>query len=131
MKTSKLNFTFITVLILLVILLTGFGWNGWIKNASRVKDTPSIEIKPAAELESRELRSAELKSLNGTAEFYFKPAGDTRLWHVTNIYAQADSDEGRTLNNSTYTFTADSVTVVNEIASVPEWEPYISGLIFK
>lgn len=98
--------------ILLAVLITGFSLKK-IENSRFGKE-------PAANLEEME----------GISAFYYKPAGDTRIWHVVNKYGK-DSNKKFSMNNSTYTFTADSVTVVNEIASVPDWEPYISGLIFK
>jgi hypothetical protein len=97
--------------ILLAVLLTGF---------SQKKSESSPERQPGAELEQVE----------GISAFYYKPAGDHRIWHVVNKYGM-DSNGKYPMNNSIYTFTADSVTVINEIASVPDWEPYISGLIFK
>ncbi|MCC6866795.1 MAG: hypothetical protein IT280_11630 [Ignavibacteria bacterium] len=99
-------------LILLAVIITGFSLNK--------SDNSSFERQPAA----------ELKQVEFLSEFYYKPAGDSRLWHVINKYS-SDSNGIYVMNNSAYTFTADSVTVINEIASVPHWEPYISGLIFK
>jgi len=99
--------------ILLAVLITGF--------SLKKSDSSILNREPVADLEQAE----------GISEFYFKPAGDDRLWHVINKYGCTNSDCERTLNNSSYTFTADSVLVVNEIAEVPEWGPYISGLIFK
>lgn len=98
--------------ILIAVLITGF--------SLKKNENSSIEIQP----------EAELKQVEGLSSFYYKPAGDNRLWHVVNKYGM-DTGGKYVLNNSTYTFTADSVTVINEIASVPDWEPYISGLIFK
>ncbi|NOS84675.1 MAG: hypothetical protein HOP31_06000 [Ignavibacteria bacterium] len=98
--------------ILLAVLITGF--------SLKKNEISSLEINTVA----------ELKQVEGLSSFYCKPADDTRLWHVVNKYGM-DSNGKYVMNNSTYTFTADSVTVVNEIASVPDWEPYISGLIFK
>jgi hypothetical protein len=112
MKITKLNLAFAAVLITGALLLTGFGWSGWIKDAAGNCEESRIE------------------SFSGTSEYYLKPAGDNRLWHVINKYGCKDSGEC-SLNNSTYIFTADSVTVVNEIASVPELDVYISGLIFR
>jgi hypothetical protein len=103
------------------LLLTGFGWNGWIKEAAG-KDTP---------MPAKEMMTETGETMKGTAEFYFSPQDENRTWHVINIYNPASS-EG--INNSEYTFSADSVTVINEIASPPRkelWELCISGLIFK
>lgn len=97
--------------ILLAVIVTGFSLNN--NNRSAQKH-----------------QAVDLEQLEGISAFYYKPAGDTRLWHVVNKYG-GDSIGMYEINNSTYTFTADSVTVINEIASVPDWEPYISGLIFK
>jgi hypothetical protein len=98
--------------ILLAVFITGFSLE---KN-----EYSSLEINTGA----------ELKQVEGLSSFYYKPEGDSRLWHVVNKYGM-DANGKYVMNNSTYTFTADSVTVVNEIASVPDWEQYISGLIFK
>ena len=98
--------------VLLAVLITGF--------SQKQNDSGSVEIQP----------EAELNQVEGLSSFYYKPAGDSRLWHVVNKYGK-DSIGKYEINNSTYTFTADSVTVVNEIASVPDCDPYISGLIFK
>ena len=97
--------------IILVVLITGF---------SLKKSDSSLEKQHVADLEQ----------VKGMSEFYYKPAGDTRIWHVVNKYGM-DTNGKNVMNNSTYTFTADSVTVINEIATVPDWEPYISGLVFK
>jgi hypothetical protein len=113
MKTTKLNLAFAAALITGALLLTGFGWSGWIKDAAGNGEESRIE------------------SFSGNSEYYIRPAGDDRLWHVINKYGSRDSGRECSLNNSTYTFTADSVTVVNEIASVPELDVYISGLIFN
>jgi hypothetical protein len=99
--------------ILLALLITGF--------SLKKSDSRSLYIQSIADSEQVE----------GISEFYFKPAGDERLWHIINKYGCTNSNGERTLNNSSYTFTSDSVLVVNEIATVPDWEPYISGLIFK
>ena len=121
MKTTKLNFAFAAAFIITALLLTGFGWSGWIKDAAR-KDTP---------LPAQEIVNVNGERVNGTAEFYFRLPNDSRTWHVINIYNPANPES---INNSVYTFSGDSVTVINEIAGLPEneiWEPYISGLIFK
>lgn len=112
MKIVKYLKLMILPSILLAVIITGF--------TLKKSDNSSFEKHPAAELKQVEFLSS----------FYYKPAGDTRLWHVINKYG-SDSNGIFEINNSAYTFTADSVTVINEIASVPGWEPYISGLIFK
>jgi len=71
------------------------------------------------------------ESLTGTTEFYFRPAGDNRIWHVVNKYNPIGSNEGPDYNVSSYTFTSDSVYVINEFAGVPEtgqWDLSLSGL---
>lgn len=112
MKIVKYLKLMILPSILLAVIITGF--------TLKKSDNSSFEKQPAAELKQVEFLSS----------FYYKPAGDTRLWHVINKYGN-DSNGIYEMNNSAYSFTADSVTVINEIASVPGWEPYISGLIFK
>lgn len=98
--------------ILLAVLITGF--------SLKRSENSSFEKQPATSLEE----------VKGISAFYYRPAGDSRIWHIVNKYGM-DQNGKYEMNNSTYTFTSDSVTVVNEIASVPAWEPYISGLIFK
>lgn len=112
MKIVKYLKLMILPSILLAVIITGF--------TLKKSDNSSFEKQPAAELKQVEFLSS----------FYYKPAGDTRLWHVINKYG-SDSNGIYVMNNSAYTFTADSVTVINEIAPVPGWEPYISGFIFK
>lgn len=112
MKIVKYLKLMILPSILLAVIITGF--------TLKKSDNSSFEKQPAAELKQVEFLSS----------FYYKPAGDTRMWHVINKYG-SDSNGIYEMNNSAYTFTADSVTVINEIAPVPGWEPYISGLIFK
>lgn len=111
MKVVKYLKFMILPSILLAVLLTGF---------SQKKSESSTEIQ----------HEAGLNQVEGISAFYYKRAGDSRIWHVINKYGM-DSNGKYEMNNSTYTFTADSVTVINEIATVPDWEPYISGLIFK
>lgn len=112
MKIVKYLKLMILPSILLAVIITGF--------TLKKSDNSSFEKQPVAELKQVEFLSS----------FYYKPAGDTRMWHVINKYG-SDSNGIYEMNNSAYTFTADSVTVINEIAPVPGWEPYISGLIFK
>src|SRR4030095_2420221 len=54
----------------------------------------------------------EKASLEGSSEFYLKPAGDEKLWHVINTYT-SDTGEDQ-CNNSNYLFSGDSVLVVNK-----------------
>ena len=61
-----------------------------------------------------------IETFNGTAEYYFKPAGDYRLWHVINKYGQSQLNDGPGYNMSSYTFSSDSVTVINEFTDVPK-----------
>jgi hypothetical protein len=53
----------------------------------------------------------EKASLEGNSEFYLKPAGDERLWHVINTYT-SNSGEAQ-YNNSSY-LSAEILMVVNK-----------------
>lgn len=112
MKIVKYLKLMILPSILLAVIITGF--------TLKKSDNSSFERQPAAELKQVEFLSS----------FYYKPAGDTRLWHIINKYG-SDSNGIFEINNSAYTFTADSVIVINEIASMPDWDHYVTGLIFK
>lgn len=120
LRTTKLNFLIFSAFVLLVMLLTGFGWKGWIKEAA------IYEV-----FDNEDLFITELHTLSGTSEYYYKPAGESRLWHVVNKYNCSDSATYNSCNNSSYTFTADSVYVVNEYVSVPEQELYTLRTIIK
>lgn len=61
-----------------------------------------------------------IESLNGTSEFYFKPSGDRRTWHVVNRYTSSGDNENPGYNMSEYTFTSDSVSVVNNYIGIPD-----------
>lgn len=60
----------------------------------------------------------KLESFSGQSEFYYKPAGDTRIWHVINKYSDFNSGNSDCYNMSDYTFNSDSVFVVNRYAGV-------------
>ncbi|MCI0450362.1 MAG: hypothetical protein L0Y79_11375 [Chlorobi bacterium] len=104
MKISKLNYEILVVIgsLLLVCILTAFGVSH-IKGGT--KDL-NFEIPVPA---------AEFENFDGSSEFFLKPAGDQRMWHISNKYVIADSDSGFDCNNSEYLFTADSVRVRNTI----------------
>ena len=66
----------------------------------------------------------EPEALNGIADFYIKPAGDSRIWHIINKYPGLNQTGGNSSNMSYYTFTSDSVLVVNEYAEMPKAETW-------
>lgn len=82
-----------------------------------------------------------IEVLNGTTEFYFVPVDDNRLWHVINKYNTESSNDGPCYNMSSYTFSSDSVCVINEYVGLPEgttgktdgtmWDIGLSGLLSK
>ena len=43
---------------------------------------------------------ADLEQLEGVSEFYYKPEGDPRTWHVTNTYTSELSEDAPEYNNS-------------------------------
>lgn len=55
---------------------------------------------------------SDIRQLEGTSEFFYKPEGDERVWHVINTYSRF-SKESPEYNSSEYLFTSDSVTVKN------------------
>ncbi len=112
MKIVKYVKLVILASIVIAALITGF--------SLKKSENNSLERKSVVDLEQVE----------GISAFYYKPSGDSRIWHVVNKYGMGSNGK-YVMNNSDYTFTADSVTVINEIASVPDWESYISGLVFE
>ena len=61
---------------------------------------------------------ADLEKLEGVSEFYYKPEGDSRTWHVLNTYTSELSENAPEYNNSEYLFTSDSVTVINNYVGI-------------
>jgi hypothetical protein len=61
---------------------------------------------------------ADLEQLEGVSEFYFKPEGDSRTWHVSNTYTSELSENAPEYNNSVYLFTSDLVTVTNNYVGI-------------
>lgn len=127
MKKRKLKNTLIVSALIFSGILTG--WRYGESAGHRKAAGGSGEILPKVE------------SLNGSTEFYFVPAGDGRLWHVINTYSTISSDNGPGYNMSSYTFSADSVYVINEYAGLPDgkaglpdgttWDLSLSGLLSK
>jgi hypothetical protein len=72
--------------------------------------TASKRAKSTEKFISSEL--TEKASLKGSSEFYLKPAGDERLWHVINTYTSNTGEDQ--CNNSSYLFSGDTVLVVNK-----------------
>lgn len=107
MRTTKLFKIFTITAILLVVVLTCF------KLASAAKE-PVITSK------QHSISLAEEQSFKGTSEFYFKPAGDERLWHVLNLYSSKPLDDSDCYNNSIYTFSQDYVEVINNYLVIPD-----------
>lgn len=60
----------------------------------------------------------DIRQLEGVSEFYFKPEGDTRTWHVLNTYSSQFSEDAPEYNMSEYLFTSDSVTVKNNYVGI-------------
>jgi len=97
MKTTVKNFKIIVaVAVLIAVIALGFKT----ENASK---SPGKQIS----------LNAQRESFTGTSEFYFKPAGDQRLWHVVNVYSSKPLKDSDFCNNSIYTFSKDSVEVIN------------------
>jgi hypothetical protein len=80
---------------------------------SFVKIASANQAKIAEDSISLEL--SEHESFIGNSEFYLKPAGDDRIWHVINSYiSSGSSDDSEGMNNSCYIFSNDSVLVINK-----------------
>ncbi len=61
---------------------------------------------------------SDIQQLEGTSEFFYKPEGDTRVWHVLNTYSSQFSKDAPEYNVSEYLFTSDSVTVKNNYVGI-------------
>lgn len=79
----------------------------------------SIITKPVNAENSIRETNHKLECFIGQSEFYYKPAGDTRLWRVINTYYELDSDNNDCHNMSYYEFYSDSVLVINQYVGVP------------
>ena len=90
--------TIVITAAILLIMITGFS----LKSKNEVKDP----------------FKADIEHLEGRSEFFFKPENDSRTWHVINVYSSEISGDVPEYNNSTYVFTSDSVTVINEYVGV-------------
>jgi hypothetical protein len=62
------------------------------------------------------------QNLEGSSEFFYTPEGDSRLWHVKNLYSSGNSGNSGLSNNSEYIFTKDYVEVVNNYVGVSSVE---------
>ena len=61
---------------------------------------------------------SDIRHLKGTSEFFYKPEGDTRVWHVLNTYSSQFTKDAPEYNVSEYLFTSDSVTVRNHYVGI-------------
>jgi hypothetical protein len=71
--------------------------------------------------------------LTGTAEFYIKPEGDSRTWHIINRYLSPSDYGNKEYNNAEYVFSRDSVTVLNEFIEIPDEKKFgldLTGIKF-
>ena len=60
----------------------------------------------------------DIEQLEGTSEFFYRTAGDTRVWHVINTYTSQFLKDTLEYNISEYLFTSDSVTVKNQYVGI-------------
>ncbi len=81
-----------------------------------IRSNSTAEVK--SRKDNRENLSINPQTLTGNSEFRFKPVDDQRIWNVINRYSPIG--KGTEYNMSSYTFTADSVTILNEIAGLPD-----------
>jgi hypothetical protein len=103
-KETFKNLAVMTIL-LAACIVTGFSSSG--VNATYTGNKNSLPV-PATE------------TLRGITEFYFKSPGDSRTWHIKNRYINPDSEDKPDYNTSYYSFSADTVTVINEYIGIPE-----------
>gem|GEM_PF-4301402 len=103
MKILKNLKLFVLSSILLAVVLTGLSLNA-------KKD---IDVNQPAVLEI-----PESENFVGTSEFIYKSKDDNRTWHVINRYSSGLTDDLTAYNNSEYTFTKESVTVINNYAGI-------------
>jgi hypothetical protein len=96
MITKYLNLITLPAL-LLAVIITGF---------SVKKNTEDSKYK------------GDIRQLEGASEFYYKPEGDNRTWHVLNTYSSQFSENAPEYNVSEYLFTSDSVTVKNNYVGI-------------
>lgn len=93
MKNIKQYSILIPVMLFIIIVSAGF-----IKNNDSTVDT---EVTNTFNGKS---------DFKGVSEFFYRENNDSRIWHVVNLYSKDDSAE---YNNSYYSFSKDTVTVVN------------------
>jgi hypothetical protein len=92
----------------------------------------SFKITVAGTGNTKKVMIQKLESHRGQSEYYYKPAGDTRLWHLINKYSEFDSENGECHNMSCYTFSSDSVVVINQyngIQSLNQWDITLNDLL--
>src|SRR5258706_14548662 len=69
---------------------------------------------------------ASMENFNGSSEFFFRPIGDTKSWHIINRYVSQNENDTLECNNSDYLFSKDLVQVVNDIV-IGEEDVAIAG----
>lgn len=106
MKTKKFKNALVAGVLVFSGILTG--WRYGESESHRIAADGLGETLPRVE------------GLNGKTEFYFVPSGDSRLWHVINKYNTVSSNDGPGYNMSSYTFSSDSVYVINEYVGMPD-----------
>ena len=87
----------------------------------------SLRIEPIAG-KSAKVQVQMMERFSGHSEYYYKPAGDTRIWHVVNIYSELKPMNDNNQNMSFYKFNSDSVLVINQFAVIPDqYQPEIDA----
>jgi len=107
MKETEPQNVFIVILLVFSCIITIYSFiitTGGIKSAGKSTRVPVIK----------------LESFNGQSEFYYKPAGEKRVWHVVNVYSEFNPLNDNFHNMSYYEFNSDSVLVINQYAFMPD-----------
>lgn len=107
MKNLKHLKLFMLSSILLAVIVTGVA----LKN----QEVTNVNKQALLEIPVKE-------SLRGTSEFFYKPEGDSRTWHIINKYSSGLSENSKMHNNSEYTFTNECVTVENNYVGINNYE---------
>jgi len=119
MKTKNLKDEIISIILIISCLIIGCSI-GFVTSSPKSAGSGLRKILPIG------------VSLSGKTEFSFVPSDDNRVWHVINKYSPVSSGDGPGYNMSSYTFSSDSVIVINEYVGLPDekqWDLNLSGII--
>jgi hypothetical protein len=96
MKSIKQYSVLIPVMMFVIIVSAGF-----------IKKSDSLPK------ENADYTHSEKTELMGISEFFYREDNDGRIWHVINLYSQYEKEDTVEYNNSYYSFSKDTVTVIN------------------